>query len=55
MRLDIISIGQINKSGFNTIVAGNLSKVTVGAAIDIVHRDDMGTSLQAVDNSSGSG
>jgi hypothetical protein len=41
MRLNIISIGQVNKSSIDTITNGHLGEVTVSSAIDIVDGDNM--------------
>jgi hypothetical protein len=55
MRLDIISIGQIDKCSLHTIVASDLGEVAISATVHVIHRDNMWAGLQAVDDSGSSG
>jgi hypothetical protein len=41
MRLDIISIGQIDKCSLHTIVASDLGEVAISATVHVIHRDNM--------------
>lgn len=50
-RGDIAGIGKVNESDLNSENRGNLGKITVGATVNVVHRDDVRSSGEGADNS----